>query len=199
MRFVLLTFVAILLAFTGWASDATGRSGVVGLIGSQRAVPDSGSAAISTASSPAARSMGILDGSVPSPRVALVARGGAPARVDYRALARKDAADVSIDPALFERQIEQESGFDPAARSSAGAVGIAQIVPAMHPTVDPTDPIASLRYAAALMASYLDRYQGDYALALAAYNAGPGAVAEYGGVAPYAETRNYISSILGYW
>lgn len=59
------------------------------------------------------------------------------------------------------------------------------------------DPVAALDYAAGLMASHLRNYNGNYATALAAYNAGPGAVAQYGGVPPYAETQNYIAKILG--
>lgn len=197
MRFVLLAFVASVLAFAAWAFVSSGWSSVVALTRVERAMVDISSAAITPAFSLAARSMGIVDGAAASPRSVSQARGATPARDDYRALARKFAADSGIDPEIFERQIHQESRFDPQARSNAGAVGIAQIVPKWHPTVEPTDPVASLRYAASLMASYLDRYQGDYAMALAAYNAGPGAVARYGGVPPYGETRNYVWSILG--
>lgn len=118
-------------------------------------------------------------------------------RTTYEPVARQAAASVGIDAEIFVRQITQESGWDPVAGSSAGARGIAQIVPRFHPHVDPWDPVASLYYAARLMRSHLDRYGGDYALALAAYNAGSGAVDRYGGVPPYAETQAYVRSILG--
>jgi hypothetical protein len=115
--------------------------------------------------------------------------------VDLHAYARGAASRAGIDPATFERQIQQESGFNPVARNPSGATGIAQIVPQWHPGVDPTDPIASLDYAANLMAANVHKY-GSYATALAAYNAGPGAVAQYGGVPPFPETQRYIAAIL---
>ena len=96
--------------------------------------------------------------------------------VDYRDVARQAAAKYGIDVNVFLNQINQESGFNPNARSSAGAIGIAQIVPQYHPGVDPTDPIASLDYAAKLDASYLAMYGGSWVKALVAYNAGPARV-----------------------
>lgn len=132
------------------------------------------------------------------PRGTQTARGGrvAAARDDLRSVAREFAVHAGVDPNIFEAQIHQESGFDPSAYNPSGATGVAQIVPRWHPNVDPSDPIASLQYAANLMARHLARYGGDYRLALAAYNAGPGAVQQYGGVPPYAETQNYVARIL---
>lgn len=117
---------------------------------------------------------------------------------DYRRRARRYAQREGIDPDIFEAQIGQESGFNPNARSPAGATGIAQIMPATARGwgVNPNDPDASLRAAAKAMRKYLDSYKGDWRKALAAYNAGPGAVAKYGGVPPYAETQNYVKKIL---
>ena len=92
---------------------------------------------------------------------------------DLRSYAWSAAVRNGIDPALFVRQIAAESEFDPHAISRAGAVGIAQIMPALHPAVDPTDPYASLDYAARLMRGYISHY-GDWRRALIAYNAGPG-------------------------
>ncbi len=116
---------------------------------------------------------------------------------DYRAMARQAAVKYGIDPNIFERQIQQESGFDPNAKSPAGAVGIAQIMPQFHPGVNPLDPEASLEYAAKLMAGYVKKY-GNYVVALAAYNAGPGNVEQYGGkVPPFPETQDYIKKITG--
>lgn len=116
--------------------------------------------------------------------------------IDYRAMARAAARRYGIDEYLFERQIEAESNFDPGAGSSAGAQGIAQIVPRWHPDVDPWNPPEALDYAARLMRNHLNNYDGDWRLALAAYNAGAGAVAQYGGVPPFAETQGYISRIM---
>jgi len=90
-------------------------------------------------------------------------------------LAAQDALAVGISPTLYVRQINAESSFNPKAVSPAGAEGIAQFLPAIAQAlgVDPWDPVAALRAAARLMASYVSRYGGDYAKALAAYNAGP--------------------------
>lgn len=120
------------------------------------------------------------------------------ATIDYRRTAAEMARRYGIDPNRFVRQIGAESGFNPRARSPVGATGIAQIMPATARGwgVDPNDPVASLNAAARAMSKYLRSYGGDWRKALAAYNAGPGAVAKYGGVPPYRETQNYIKKIL---
>jgi len=127
-----------------------------------------------------------------------VAVAGAVTVEDLRAVARQAAISVGLDPVIFVRQIQAESGFDRDARSPAGAHGIAQITPATAQSwgVDTSDPVASLQVAAEHMAGYVQKY-GDYAMALAAYNAGPRSVERYGGVPPYAETQRYIAKILG--
>jgi murein DD-endopeptidase MepM/ murein hydrolase activator NlpD len=114
---------------------------------------------------------------------------------DYRKEARRAAQRYGLDPHIFERQIQQESGFNPTARSGAGAVGIAQIMPgtAKGWGVNPLDPIASLNAAAKNMASYVKKY-GGYENALRAYNAGPGAIERSKG---FAETNAYVRTILG--
>lgn len=125
--------------------------------------------------------------------------------LDLHALARQDATNVGIDPNLFERQINQESGFNPNAVSQAGAVGIAQIMPetAAGWNVDPYDPIASLSAAASAMARYYTIYQ-SYPKTLAAYNAGTSrldtALAQCGTgwrMCLPAETQRYIRAIMG--
>jgi hypothetical protein len=96
----------------------------------------------------------------------------------YRALARTDATKYGISPYYYERQIEQESQFDPNARSAAGAIGIAQftLATAHDYGFDPTDPVASLDGGARYMSNLNNEFNRDYRKALAAYNAGPGAV-----------------------
>lgn len=124
--------------------------------------------------------------------------------MNYGELAASYAREYGLDPEIFVRQMVQESGLDPDVVSPRGAVGIAQIMPdtardpgyGISPIEDPTDPEESLRFGAEYMRAMLDRY-GDYGLALAAYNAGPGAVDEAGGIPPFQETQNYVSSILG--
>ncbi|HYW88830.1 MAG TPA: transglycosylase SLT domain-containing protein, partial [Chloroflexota bacterium] len=125
--------------------------------------------------------------------------GAAQTGGDLRAYARQAASRAGIDPDIFSAQIQQESGFNPQARSGAGALGIAQFMPgtAAGLNVDPTDPYAALDAAAQMDARSLKQYGGDWSKTLAAYNAGPGAVAQYDGVPPYKETQTYVSTILG--
>ena len=113
---------------------------------------------------------------------------------DYRAIARQAAAAAGIDADLFERQIGAESGFNPNARSGAGAQGIAQIMPATAQGwgVNPMNPREALYESARRMRQYSDQY-GGYRNALVAYNAGPGRV----GKPLYSETENYINKIMG--
>lgn len=120
-----------------------------------------------------------------------------------RSFTKSELVNIAVDiarkhgvpPALFVRQIEKESGFNPEARGQAGEIGIAQIIPKFHPGVNPYDPIASLEYAAQLMSNYFQRY-GNWAYALAAYNAGPTAVDTYRGIPPYRTTIKYVRDIL---
>jgi hypothetical protein len=99
---------------------------------------------------------------------------------------------------LLAAQLYAESNFNPFARSPAGAQGIAQFMPGTaraYGLRNPFDPVASINAQAHLMSDLLRRF-GTIALALAAYNAGPGAVARYGGIPPYPETRAYVARIL---
>jgi soluble lytic murein transglycosylase-like protein len=102
--------------------------------------------------------------------------------------------------ALLAAQLYAESGFNPFAVSSAGARGIAQFMPGTARSYglrDPFDPVAAIDAQAHLMSDLLRRFRGNVSLALAAYNAGAGAVERHGGIPPYAETRAYVARILG--
>lgn len=115
------------------------------------------------------------------------------------------ARKAGIPPEFLAATLLQESAFDPRALSSAGAAGIAQfeVDTADSIGIDPFDPFAAIDGCARLLGSYLNDYANSYddpyAAALAAYNAGPGAVAHYGGVPPYAETREYIALVFERW
>jgi soluble lytic murein transglycosylase-like protein len=103
-----------------------------------------------------------------------------------------------LDPALLAGLIKQESGFNPAARSPAGAQGLTQLMPATAAglgVTNPLDPAQAIEGGAKYLAQQLRAFGGDVARALAAYNAGPGAVQRFGGVPPYAETQNYVRTV----
>ncbi|MEO7021863.1 MAG: lytic transglycosylase domain-containing protein [Ktedonobacteraceae bacterium] len=124
----------------------------------------------------------------------------------YQDVARQAASAAGISPDLFVRQIQQESGFNPGATSPAGAVGIAQFMPATAAAmgVNPYDPTSALYGGARLMGQLSNQFGGNYAKALAAYNGGPGAVqgaVNAGGgnwinFVP-TESRNYVNIIMG--
>lgn len=121
------------------------------------------------------------------------------ARLSDRAARRNN-----LDAEFFGATLLQESAFDPRALSAAGAIGIAQFEfeTAAGIGVDPFDPASAIDGAARLLGAYRQTYtarKDPYELALAAYNAGPGAVEYYRGVPPYAETRDYIDTIFERW
>lgn len=117
---------------------------------------------------------------------------------DYRTIAANEARSAGLDPDLVARLIDAESGWDPRAVSKKGAIGLMQLMPATAQTlgIDPHDAIANVRGGVKHLKTLVDRYQGDTRRALAAYNAGPGAVDQYGGVPPFAETQQYVTRIL---
>jgi soluble lytic murein transglycosylase-like protein len=124
---------------------------------------------------------------------------GAGGPTAYDAQIQAAAQANGIDPSLLKGLVAQESGFNPNARSGAGAVGLTQLMPGTAAglgVTNPLDPVQSLNGGAKYLRQQLDRFGGDPRLALAAYNAGPGAVQKYGGVPPYAETQNYVDSVM---
>jgi soluble lytic murein transglycosylase-like protein len=129
--------------------------------------------------------------------------GGAalPPGVPYGAEITAAAQRHGIDPALLAGLVRQESNFDPNAGSPAGARGLTQLMPATARglgVTDVTDPLQSLEGGAKYLKQQLDAFGGDVTKALAAYNAGPGAVQRYGGVPPYAETQNYVQKVQAF-
>ncbi len=118
-----------------------------------------------------------------------------PASVPYGAEITQAAQANGLDPALLAGLIKQESGFNPSAGSGAGAQGLTQLMPGTASTLgvsNPLDPVQSINGGAKYLKQQLDAFGGDVTKALAAYNAGPGAVQRFGGVPPYAETQNYV-------
>jgi soluble lytic murein transglycosylase-like protein len=118
-----------------------------------------------------------------------------PAGTPYAAEITAAAKKHGIDPALLAGLVKQESGFNPNAGSPAGARGLTQLMPGTAAGLGVSnvlDPAQSLDGGAKYLRQQLDAFGGDVTRALAAYNAGPGAVQRYGGVPPYAETQNYV-------
>jgi soluble lytic murein transglycosylase-like protein len=119
-------------------------------------------------------------------------------RSEYTPHARAAAQRHGIPEDLFLRLVQQESGWNPNARSHKGAMGLAQLMPgtAAKLGVNPADPVQNLNGGARYLRMMYNQF-GNWTLALAAYNAGPGAVQKYGGIPPYRETRNYVRIIAG--
>ena len=119
----------------------------------------------------------------------------------YDPLIRQHAIRHRIRPELVRAVIQVESAFNPRAVSPKGAMGLMQLMPAtarQFGVIDPFNPAENIRAGVSYLRQLLDRYDHDEQLALAAYNAGPGAVDKYGTkVPPYKETQNYVQKITG--
>ncbi len=130
--------------------------------------------------------------------VAPVARQRAPRGTEFDSLIAQHAESNGLNPVLVRAVIETESAFNPRAVSSVGAMGLMQLMPGTARdlgVVDPFDPADNIRGGTKYLRALLDRFDNNVELALAAYNAGPGAVERYDGVPPYRETRNYVAKI----
>lgn len=116
----------------------------------------------------------------------------------YAGMARDAARRHGVPEDLFLRLIQQESNFNPNARSHKGAIGLAQLMPgtAQDLRVDPNDPAENLDGGARYLKEQYRKF-GQWPLALAAYNAGPGAVEKHKGIPPFRETRDYVKKIWG--
>lgn len=118
----------------------------------------------------------------------------------YDSLIAKSAARHGVDPALMKAMMHTESGFNPNARSPVGAQGLMQLMPATarrFGVVNPNDPAQNIEGGARYLAYLNKKFKGDQTKVIAAYNAGEGNVAKYGGIPPFKETRDYVSKVKG--
>ncbi len=118
---------------------------------------------------------------------------------ELRSIVAEISREHGVDPKLVDSLVRVESAYNPQAVSHKGAMGLMQLMPdtARRLSVgNPFDPEANVRAGVREFSRLIERYSGDLQLALAAYNAGEGAVARYRGIPPYSETRNYVSKIM---
>ena len=119
--------------------------------------------------------------------------------VPWREIARSEAARKNLDPLLVKAVIQVESGENPEALSSKGAMGLMQLMPGTARALGVSDPfkprdnvVGGVKY----LSQMVERFRGRLDLALAAYNAGPTAVDRFHGIPPYTETRNYVTKVM---
>jgi soluble lytic murein transglycosylase-like protein len=118
---------------------------------------------------------------------------------DYDSYINDAAAKYHVDPKLIRSVIQHESSFNPMSVSSAGAIGLMQLMPGTAQglgVTDPFDPKQNIEGGTKYLKQLLDTFDNNKALAVAAYNAGPGNVKKYNGIPPFQETQNYVRKVL---
>jgi soluble lytic murein transglycosylase len=119
--------------------------------------------------------------------------------VQYDTLINSIASNQGMNPTVIKSIIAVESGYDPQARSSKGAMGLMQLMPETAQDLgvaDPWDPMENITAGTKFFSYLLRKYNGNLVKALAAYNAGPAVVDAYNGIPPYQETEDYVRNVL---
>ncbi|MBQ7567371.1 lytic transglycosylase domain-containing protein [bacterium] len=120
----------------------------------------------------------------------------------YDSIIAEASQKYHVDESLIRAVIRQESAFNPQATSYCGAQGMMQLMPETAAELgvkDAYDPRDNIMGGTKYLSRLLDQFDGNMTKAIAAYNAGPGAVQQHGGVPPYPETQNYVDKVLGYY
>lgn len=145
---------------------------------------------------PSAKTFGVPDATSYRVTRPVVSR---PRHDEYEPIVREHAARQALRPELVRAVIQVESGFNPRARSPKGAMGLMQLMPATAVALgvrNPYDPADNIRGGTMYLRQLIDRYDGNEELALAAYNAGAGAVDRHGRrIPPFAETQDYVKKV----
>ena len=127
--------------------------------------------------------------------------GQSSAGASFATLIQQASDRYGVNPSLVNAVIRAESNFDASAVSGAGALGLMQLMPGTAQGLgvsDPMDPAQNIEGGVKFLSQLLKKYDGNVQMTLAAYNAGPGAVAKYNGVPPYSETQTYVKRVLSY-
>ncbi len=121
---------------------------------------------------------------------------------DFDPIIKRAAETFNMDFSLIKAVIDAESSFNPDAVSSAGAKGLMQLMPATAKALgvtDSTNPQENIMGGSRYLKGLLERFDNNTELALAAYNAGPGRVKQYGGIPPFKETQAYVKRVMEKW
>ena len=178
--------------------SGSGLPRAIGVVGLARAISNGWLKQTSRAASPVGLIPSRLTGSWQYPPLGQRVAAGRPQPGAFEDVIRKAARREGVDEQLVKAVVAAESGFNPQAVSSAGAKGLMQLMDGTARSLgvkDPFDPASNVVGGTTFLRAMLDRF-GSVPLALAAYNAGPGAVEKYGGIPPYQETRNYVDRVL---
>lgn len=189
------------LAMARGLSNLPTRRVATQLLGSEGA--SSFSAALARSTSRLRQSLPSTELRRPAAAAAAVQKAGyASVDLPFSDVIESAARSARIDPALVAAVAHAESGFNPRAQSEAGAKGLMQLMDSTARGLgvqDSFDPAQNVKGGATFLAGLLKQFHGDVKLALAAYNAGPGAVQRYGGIPPYEETQRYVPKVLTFY
>ena len=141
-------------------------------------------------------------GDTPTTTSTVTGSANTPVTGNFSSIINQAAQKYGVNPELVQAVIKAESNFNPRATSYCGAAGLMQLMPATARSLGVTDiydPAQNIEGGVKFLSGLLSHFHGNTQLAVAAYNAGPGAVDRYGGIPPYSETQTYVKRVMGYF